>query len=141
MWRGNIAVLQEQRQAVDIDIPNETRMGIQRLQLRTEQQQVRRTIIIERLHPGPVPDQDQLALRPVIYGKRKHPDEPLHHIDTPTVIPLQDNLRVRPGLESIPLALQLLSDLLEIIDFTVEIDDQITEMHRLMTKRGKVEDR
>src|SRR5579863_5412235 len=98
-------------------------------------------IIIERFYPRPIPEQDQLALGPVIHGKRKHPDEPLHHIDSPTVIALQDNLRVRPGLERIPLALQLLADLLEIIDLPVEIDDQVPEMHRLMTKRGKVQDR
>src|ERR1700722_15881567 len=97
--------------------------------------------IIERLDPRPVPDKDQLALRPVIQRKRKHADEFLHHIDPPAIIAFQDYLSVRPGLERIPLALQFLTVLLEIINLPVEVDDQVPKMHRLMTQRGQVKDR
>ena len=79
-------------------------------------------MIVERLLPGPVPREQQAPPRVVPEHEREHPAQPLHAIDSPLLVRVNDRLRVRARLEHVAAGRQLTLQLLEVVDLAVQDD-------------------
>ena len=95
-------------------------------------------VIIEGLDAHPIPCKEQRVGPPVPDGEREHAVEPLHASLAEILVEMDDDFRVAPCSEPMPLGHQVLTDLLKIVDLAVEDDPDrfIFVAHRLVPGRA-----
>src|SRR6185312_2660477 len=144
--RGDAVMAQQQRQRAAVDVRPERGVRLQRLQLRTEQQDVALPAVVQRLLAHAVARQRQRALLTIPQGERKHADAGLQGtLDTPGGDARQQGFGIgvpAPRWRGV-LRAKAFAQGEVVVDLAVEHDDMaaVGRMHGLVAGRGKVEDR
>ena len=137
-----VAEIERQRVAVDRALP--PRMGLETLQLRSEEKQLAHPAEVERLLADPVPDQVERPLGAVPQREGEHPGHRLHRRhQAPPLDGGQHHLGVRVTAPAGPMGLLLLPELLPVVDLAIEHDDvpAAGRQHRLVAFGREVENR
>ena len=90
--------------------------------------------IIKRLDAKHIAGTEKLLFPGIPDHKGKHSAQPVKDLHTVLTVPVQQDLRIRPGPEAVSSALELLPQFTIVINFPVKSDDQpaVFSTHRLI---------
>src|SRR5205823_7650204 len=113
-----------------------------RLDFGGEQEPIRAGEVEQRLLPNAVSRQEQGSPASVPDGEGEHAPQPLHARATVFLPGVDDRLRVAVGSEYVSLGLEVLAQLLEVVDLSVERDPDgsVFVRHRLCGDGSKIDD-
>ena len=124
-----------------IDFARHARRREDRLELRSEDEPLRRVRVVEGLLSQPVARGEEAAARRVPDGEREHPVQARDAIRSPDRVRLEEDLAVGARREDVPGGLQLGADLQEVVDLPVE-EERVgapLALHGLVTA-GEIDD-
>src|SRR5215469_930498 len=120
VWRGRVAVAQEEVQRSRVYLRRLRHRGTNRTQLRAEIQTVAINSIVDLLDPEWIPGQDQPPVPRIPDAETEHTIESIEHIIAPLLVSMNDDLCIRFRVENVAITFQFTSELEKVIDFTVE---------------------
>ena len=126
-----------------VDLGPEAREREDRLHLAREHPLAGVTRIVQRLHPEPVPGQEETALPPVVDGEREDPPQQGDHLLAGFLVQVDEDLGVRGAAEAVAAALQLGGELPVVVDLAIvdDPDAPILVAHRLVAGGRQVDER
>ena len=96
------------------------RVDQQRLDLRPEHEAVVEQGIVQGLDAYAIAREDQPALPRVPDCEGEHPAQPIHEVDAPLLVPVDEHFGVAGRSEAVSVRLELLAHLGEVVDLAVE---------------------